>query len=213
MHAIPYFSAVVAFEELAMQGPTYLLILSTILFEASFVVSQDCIPLRQCSSLMALLENKNGLPPQVSTIDIFTVLRSSRCGFDGNDPLVWCQDEEAEEGDDIIDRQIIINRDAGPELVCDGMLTVIHMNPTSGLRSMKTSRLQGPVFYNIRRRILRNRRILHLRVDGNCCWKLHAIQNFRGAVQYLKPGHEASYEGSFQPSSIKRVLCSTLPPN
>merc|ERR1711953_1543320 len=146
-------------------------------------LSQNCIPLRQCSSMMTLLENKNQLSGhQVDTIDIFTTLRTASCGFDEN-----------------VDRGVIINRDIAPELHCDGILTLMHLNPSQGLGSIKTSRLQGRIYLNTQRRMLQNRKILHFKVDGNCCWKLHARQNFRGNSEYLYPGHEGTFESLQQP--------------
>ena len=195
-----------------MEGVTRVLLVTILMFVKSSI-SQNCIPLRQCSSLMTLLENKNQLSTQhqVGTIDIFTILRNANCGFEGKDPLVWCQDAEVEDGDEIVDRIVLINRDVAPEFHCAGTLTLMHLDPSQGLGSMKTSRLQGPIYFNIQRRILQsNRKILHLKVDGNCCWKLHTRQNFRGRAEYFHPGHEGTFE-SFQPKSIKRILCSTVP--
>ena len=192
-----------------MQGLTRVLLLAIYLARTS--LSQNCIPLRQCSSMMTLLENKNQLSGhQVDTIDIFTTLRTASCGFEGNDPLVWCQDSEVEDGDENVDRGVIINRDIAPELHCDGILTLMHLNPSQGLGSIKTSRLQGRIYLNTQRRMLQNRKILHFKVDGNCCWKLHTRQNFRGSSEYLYPDHEGTFESLQQPKSIKRILCSTV---
>merc|ERR1712049_60244 len=177
-------------QKVAMEGVTRVLLVTILMF-AKTSISQNCVPLRQCSSLMTLLENKNQLSTQ--------------------DQVVWCQDAEVEDGDEIVDRGVLINRDIAPEFHCAGILTLMHLDPSQGLGSMKTSRLQGPIYFNIQRRILQNnRKILHLKVDGNCCWKLHTRQNFRGRAEYFHPGHEGTFE-SFQPKSIKRILCSTVP--
>ena len=135
-----------------MEGVTRVLLVTILMF-AKTSISQNCVPLRQCSSLMTLLENKNQLltQHQVGTIDIFTILRNASCGFEGKDPLVWCQDAEIEDGDEIVDRGVLINRDIAPEFHCAGILTLMHLDPSQGLGSMRTSRLQGPIYFNIQK--------------------------------------------------------------
>ena len=113
-----------------------------------------------------------------------------------------------EEGDDVNPRTgLLNNRDS--EFHCEGVLTLLHWNPASGMSSLKTSRLKGTYFQDTGRRLLRNRQVLHARVDGTCCWKLHSRRNYRGRFQSLTIGQEGPFE-AFSPKSIKRVACSTL---
>ena len=112
-----------------------------------------------------------------------------------------------EEGDDVDPRLLLSNR--GSEFHCEGELTLLHWNPASGMSSLKTSRLKGKYFLDTGRRLLRYRQVLHVRVDGTCCWKLHSRRNFRGSFQSLTVGQDGPFE-AFNPLSIKKVTCSTL---
>jgi hypothetical protein len=54
---------------------------------------QNCIPLKQCTSLLLLLRNRDDLP-NLTRVDVYRHLQRVHCGFQGNDPLVECPDIE-----------------------------------------------------------------------------------------------------------------------
>ena len=53
----------------------------------------NCVALRNCPSLLLLLQNRDELP-NLTRIDVYRHLRSQSCGYDGPNPLVNCPDVE-----------------------------------------------------------------------------------------------------------------------
>jgi hypothetical protein len=54
---------------------------------------QNCIPLKQCSSLMLLFQNRDNLP-NLNRVDVYRHLQRVYCGFRGIHYLVDCPDIE-----------------------------------------------------------------------------------------------------------------------
>lgn len=77
------------------------------------------------------------------------------------------------------------------------------------MRSMKTTRLERKRYFNLSRKVLRNdRKLLHLEVNGNCCWQLYSEANFKGDTFGAYLGFHGLPE--FNPKSMKKVSCELM---
>jgi len=100
---------------------------------------------------------------------------------------------------------------------CNGNLTMIHtalhlsrgLNPAlEELHSMKTARLTGQRYFNLQKRMLRSRKLLHVENIGDCCWQFNSLPKFRGDLEYATVGFAGLPKQS--PKSIRRVLCDIV---
>jgi len=100
---------------------------------------------------------------------------------------------------------------------CGGSLTMIHtalyqsrgLNPAlEELQSMKTARLTGKRYFNLPRRILKNRKLLHIENVGDCCWQFNSQPRFRGVIEYAKTGFAGLPRRT--PKSAGRILCDLV---
>ena len=57
------------------------------------MLSENCVPLKDCQSLMNLVRNRDSLP-NMTRIDVYEYVKELSCGFDGSKPLVNCPDFE-----------------------------------------------------------------------------------------------------------------------
>ena len=64
-----------------------------LLFIISSINCENCIPLKDCQTLMNLVQDKDSLP-NMTRADVFGYLRDLQCGFDGSNPLVNCPEVE-----------------------------------------------------------------------------------------------------------------------
>jgi len=97
---------------------------------------------------------------------------------------------------------------------CAGNLTMIHtalhlsrgLDPgLEELRSMKTARLTGQRYFNLQKRILRSRKLLHVENVGDCCWQFNSLPRFRGDIEYATVGYARLPKKL--PKSVRRVHC------
>jgi len=100
---------------------------------------------------------------------------------------------------------------------CAGNLTLIHtalhlsrgLNPAlEELHSMRTARLTGQRYFNLQKRMLESRKLLHVENVGDCCWQFNSLPRFRGDLQYASIGFAGLPKKS--PKSIRRVLCDIV---
>lgn len=101
---------------------------------------------------------------------------------------------------------------------CSGHLNMIHvttelsrsMDPDlEEMRSMKTTQLERKRYFNLSRKVLRhNRKLIHVEVNGNCCWQLYSEAYFKGQTF----GAYLGFYGlpDFTPKSMKKVSCEAL---
>ena len=57
------------------------------------VLSENCVPLKDCQSLMNLVRNRDSLP-NMTRVDVYEYVKELSCGFEGSKPLVNCPDFE-----------------------------------------------------------------------------------------------------------------------
>ena len=57
------------------------------------VLSKNCVPLKDCQSLMNLVRNRDSLP-NMTRVDVYEYVKELSCGFEGSKPLVNCPDFE-----------------------------------------------------------------------------------------------------------------------
>ena len=89
---------------------------------------------------------------------------------------------------------------------CQGSLTISHADANGGqginfLEDFKVSRLRRQRY---RRNIFKDRRIIKVQSNGNCCWKFYEKPFFRGASQHIEVGFSGL---PLIPGSIKRIEC------
>jgi len=88
---------------------------------------------------------------------------------------------------------------------CKGSLLIHHSASTGGpLEDFKQMRLRGRSFRQMRK--LRNRNIIQMQTQGNCCWKIYSLSNFRGREEQFYNGY--NIVPKVHPKSIKGVYCS-----
>ena len=51
----------------------------------------DCVPLKNCTTLFDLLKNRDNLA-NFTRVDVYKHLQNVNCGFNGKSPLVQCPD-------------------------------------------------------------------------------------------------------------------------
>ena len=90
------------------------------------------------------------------------------------------------------------------ESQCLGSLTLIHLQK-SDLSDMKRIRLTGLRYANLRKGLLRNRNLIYMESNGNCCWQVFDRKRFRGRRENIPLGFEGLPE--HEPKSIRRVEC------
>ena len=57
------------------------------------MLSENCVPLKDCQSLMNLVRNRDSLP-NMTRVDVYEYVKELSCGFEGSKPLVNCPDFE-----------------------------------------------------------------------------------------------------------------------
>ena len=70
---------------------------------------------------------------------------------------------------------------------------------------MKRIRLTGLRYANLRKGLLRNRNLIYMESNGNCCWQVFDRKRFRGRRENIPLGFEGLPER--EPKSIRRVEC------
>ena len=73
-----------------------------VLFNNGLVRCDDCKPLNQCPSLLALYQNQDVLP-EMNRAEVNQYLKELQCGFDANalSPKFFCPPIEAPEGNNL----------------------------------------------------------------------------------------------------------------
>ena len=196
-----------------------------------------CIPLRDCPSLMLLLQNRDEVP-NMTRVQVYEYLSSKTCGFEeGINPKVECPVGKfvfifyflfsqyrtvnkndlnflVEEDADHVDEEFQLARSGVIDVqnnryTCQGSLTIFHADANGGqginfLDDFKVSRLRRQRYRDVRRNIFKDRRIIKVQSNGNCCWKFYEKSFFRGASGHIDVGFSGL---SMEPGSIKRIEC------
>ena len=110
----------------------------------------------------------------------------------------------------VVPEEVIVGRNVFDVLdnesqQCEGSLTLIHLH-NSDLSDMKRIRLSGFKYSNLRKGLLRNRNLIYMESNGNCCWQVFNRKRFRGRRENIPLGFEGLPE--HEPKSIKRVECN-----
>ena len=196
--------------------------------------NSECIKLRQCPALIWLRDHQNSIAG-VRSDKILKGIRSKRCMVEDStsenelnlDTIVSCpitQEAEANEANDYDDsddydgynddilglrddsdygtRDVfgLLGRDGDS---CSGSVAVLHgsrKNPLSTLKHQRFSRKRHP---NLRK--LKQRTILRLAVDGNCCWRIYSRARFQGLDDYIDAGYDDVPQ--IRVRSLKQVGC------
>ena len=107
--------------------------------------------------------------------------------------------------EDVLGRAIFKNIGKPKKRTCKGSLLIHHSSSTGGpLDDFKQLRLRGKSYRRMRK--LRDRDIVQVQTNGNCCWKLHSLSNFRGLEETVYNGF--NIVPSVHPKSIKGEICS-----
>ena len=72
------------------------------------------------------------------------------------------------------------------------------------LEDFKQLRLRGKSYRQMRK--LRDRNVVQMQTNGNCCWKLHSLSKFRGIEETVYNG--LNIVPRVHPRSIKREICT-----
>merc|ERR1712018_777818 len=157
--------------------------------------AQECVPLSDCPSLLALWRNRHRIPGR-NVYQVSQTLIAAHCGRRNNQPLVQCDEEEDEEEDIVGDARNAIHGSTGNHS-CDGMIKLRHWNSNYG--NVKTLRLRGGRYGNIQK--LRDRQVFNVETQGTCCWKAYSDTRFRGALENWQRVDEYP---SIQPKSLEK---------
>merc|ERR1712117_470909 len=175
----------------------------TFLLCVEWAKAEECVPLSNCTSLLALWTNRHNIPGR-NVHQVAQTLREAHCGRQNNQPLVLCNDEEEEE-EEVLEPHSRENLIRSGALVgmegshsCRGSVKLMHYNNNFG--DVKTLRLKGGAYRNIRR--LEDRQVFNAENHGNCCYKLYELPRFRG-----NSGNLIDEPPTIQPKSLKRILC------
>merc|ERR1712038_698941 len=107
--------------------------------------------------------------------------------------------------EDVLGRAIFKNIGQPKKRTCKGSLLIHHSASNAGpLDDFKQLRLRGKSYRRMRK--LRDRDIVQVQTNGNCCWKLHSLSNFRGFEETVYNGF--NIVPSVHPKSIKGEICS-----
>merc|ERR1712038_328331 len=161
--------------------------------------TQECVPLSDCPSLLALWRNRHRIPGR-NVYQVSQTLREAHCGQRNNQPLVQCDEEEEEEEDNLVldnlgARHAIYGNTGNHS--CDGMIKLRHWNSNYG--NVKTLRLRGGRYGNIQK--LRGRTVFNVETHGTCCWKAYSDIRLQGASEDWQRVDEYP---NIQPKSLKR---------
>jgi len=106
---------------------------------------------------------------------------------------------------DVEGRAVFANIGIPSSRKCKGSLLIHHSASTGGsLEDFKQMRLRGRSFRQMRK--LRNRNIIQMQTQGNCCWKIYSMSNFRGIEETFYNGY--NIVPRIHPKSIKGCYCS-----
>ena len=88
---------------------------------------------------------------------------------------------------------------------CVGSLEFSHGSWRNPLKTIEIFRLSSTwkQVRNIQR--LRNRQVLRLKSNGNCCWRTYRRKRFGGRYENIYPGYDEPPR--FNPKSLKKVNC------
>ena len=106
---------------------------------------------------------------------------------------------------DVQSRAIFKNIGAQQKKRCKGSL-LIHHSASNGtpLEDFKQLRIRGKSYRRMRK--LRDRNIVQMQTNGNCCWKIYSLTNFRGIEEKFYNGY--NIVPRVHPKSIKGTVCS-----
>ena len=103
-------------------------------------------------------------------------------------------------------RSVIFHRTGSK--VEDCHLTFWYVPNNDELKQMKIERRKKKKFPNLQDGILRNdRKLIHLKTTGLCCWRFHTMSNYRGNSEDICPGFEGLPR--FVPQSVKTISCDS----
>ena len=110
-------------------------------------------------------------------------------------------EEECGSGDNGIGGGLTTNRGTNEN---DCTLEITHQSLVDATE-LKTKRLSGTK--NEYRRLirLRERKILHMKAHGNCCWECYHEEHLKGEITNVDSANEVVPD--VQPRSIKRICC------
>lgn len=94
------------------------------------------------------------------------------------------------------------------ETQCDGSLTILLDNRSPGsfpLKSITSLKLTGKRYRNLLRNINKNKRVIKIQAEGNCCWMIFSKIRFLGQTQYIYPGFDEFPDNEIK--SAKRISC------
>ena len=93
---------------------------------------------------------------------------------------------------------------------CQGSLTVMHTNKFSefDLNDLKSYRLTALRYPRLQDGLLKNRKVIHMESNGNCCWRVFEQKRFRGRAENIPLGFEGLPQ--HEPKSIKKVECDNI---
>jgi len=107
--------------------------------------------------------------------------------------------------EDVLGRAIFKNIGAPKKHSCKGSLLIHHSANNGGiLEDFKQLRLRGKSYRQMRK--LRDRNVVQMQTNGNCCWKLHSLSKFRGIEETVYNGY--NIVPRVHPRSIKREICT-----
>ena len=107
--------------------------------------------------------------------------------------------------EDVLGRAIFKNIGAPKKHSCKGSLLIHHSANNGGvLEDFKQLRLRGKSYRQMRK--LRDRNVVQMQTNGNCCWKLHSLSKFRGIEETVYNG--LNIVPRVHPRSIKREICT-----
>ena len=162
----------------------------------------NCIALSDCRTLFDLLKNRDNFA-NFTRVDVYKHLKNVNCGFDGRSPLVKCPDLVIGIMHSIIDVPDVVG-------YCQGSLTVMHTNKFSefDLNDLKSYRLTALRYPRLQDGLLKNRKVIHMESNGNCCWRVFEQKRFRGRAENIPLGFEGLPQ--HEPKSIKKVECDNI---
>jgi hypothetical protein len=106
---------------------------------------------------------------------------------------------------DVESRAVFTNIGIPSRQRCKGSLLIHHSASIGGpLEDFKQMRLRGRSFRQMRK--LRDRNIIQMQTQGNCCWKIYSMRNFRGIEEQFYNGY--NIVPRVHPKSIKGSYCS-----
>ena len=93
---------------------------------------------------------------------------------------------------------------------CQGSLTIMHTDQFSefDLNDLKSHRLTALRYKRLQDGLLKNRKVIHMESNGNCCWRVFEQKRFRGRAENIPLGFEGLPQ--HEPKSIKKVECDNI---